>query len=479
MFRKALLSVSVGLLMLAVTSRAADWPQFRGPDSSGVAEDGKLPLRWGPEAGIAWKVKLPGYGWSSPVVWGDKVFVTTAVTDKQQKPAGGWGGPGGFGGPPRGGFPPPGQGPPGGGFRKGGPGGFGKGGFGKGGFGGGKPPDQVYRWEILCLDRATGKTLWKQVCAEHKPATPINNTNTYASETPATDGERVYAYFGAAGVFCYDLAGKLLWKKELEAHPMMFGHGSGASPTVDSQRLFIQSDNEEKSFLLALDKRTGEELWRVERDQRSTWSTPLVWTVKGGEQVVCCGNTVRAYDPASGKVLWALGGVQGQHMATPVADSNHLYVGVGGMMSFKKPLLAVRASARGDITLKESETANEGVAWMATRVGPSMASPLLYRGFLYVLDQNSDVILCLDARSGKTVYRERLSGAKGFTASPWASGGKVYCLDQEGTTFVLDAGPEFKLLATNALGERCWATPALAQGALILRSVDYLYCIKE
>jgi outer membrane protein assembly factor BamB len=188
---------------------------------------------------------------------------------------------------------------------------------------------------------------------------------------------------------------------------------------------------------------------------------------------------VRAYDPETGKVIWELGGVQGQHMATPVADAEHLYLGVGGMMSAKKPLLAVRAGARGDITLKTGETSNAGVAWLVTRAGPSMASPLLYRGLLYILDQNSDVLTSHDAKTGKQVYRERLTGAKGFTSSPWAGGGKVYCLDREGTTYAVEAGPAFKLLATSPLNERCWASPAVAQGTVLVRAVEHLYSIKE
>ena len=505
---KRLLVVGLFWALLPAAAFPADWPQFRGPGNSGIAADEPLPAQWGPDKGVAWKVKLPGYGWSSPIVLGDKVFVTTAVSDKQQKPAAGMGGFGRFGGfrggPPPGDFPPdglPGGGPPGGGPRRGGP----RGKFGPGGFGGfgGKPPDAVYRWEIVCIDRASGKTLWTQVCAEHKPTTSINPSNTYATETPITDGERVYAYFGPAGLFCYDLTGKQLWKKELGAYSMMFGHGTGASPALDGDRIFIQWDNEENSFLAALDKRTGEQLWRVTRSERSTWSTPFIWKTAakvpekgtvpldlGGQspfpapfspqtQVVCCGNKVRAYDPENGKVLWELGGVQGQHMATPVADADYLYLGVGGMMSAKKPLLAVRASARGDITLKGGETSNAGVAWMVTRAGPSMASPLLYRGHLYVLDQDNDRLTCHDARTGKVVYRERLMGAKGFTSSPWAGGGKVYCLDQEGTTYVVQAGPQFKLLATSPLGERCWASPAVAQGTVLVRAVEHLYCIKE
>jgi outer membrane protein assembly factor BamB len=347
-----------------------------------------------------------------------------------------------------------------------------------GGFGG-TPPDAVYRWEVHCLDAATGKTLWKQVAAQHKPKTSINASNTYATETPVTDGERVYAYFGMTGVYCYDFEGRLVWEKDLGAFPMFFGHGSGASPVLDGERLFILCDNEQKSFLVALGKRTGKELWRAERDERSTWSTPFVWKTGESTAVVCLGNRVRAYDPATGKVLWEMGGFEGQHIASPVGDAQHLYLGVGGMMSRKKPLVAIRAAASGDITLKTGETANAGVAWAVDKAGPSMASPLLYGDNLYVLDQNQDFLSCYDAKSGKSVYRERLPQAQGFTSSPWAYGGKVFCLDQKGRTFVVQAGPEFRLLGENELDERFWSSPAIANGALLMRGVDYLYCIKQ
>src|SRR5262249_459546 len=236
-------------------------------------------------------VKIPGYGWSAPIVWGDKVFVTTAVSDKQKKPAGGFGGSGG---------PPPG------------------GGFGRGGFGGGRPPDDVYKFEICCLSSADGKTLWKQTAAEQKPTIPTNATNTYATETPVTDGERVYAYFGMIGVFCYDLDGKFIWKANLGSYPMAMGNGTGSSAALNSGRLFTQCDNEQKSFLVALDAKTGKELWRTNRTEHTSWSTPLVWKNKLRTEIICVGNpTVRSYDPATGQQLWELSGVNGQIKASP------------------------------------------------------------------------------------------------------------------------------------------------------------------
>jgi outer membrane protein assembly factor BamB len=470
---------------LAVSLASADdWPQFRGPNGSATSPDKQLPVEWGVDKNVAWKVKLPGYAWSCPVVWGDKVFVTTAVTDKQTKPSGGFGGPGG------------------GGFPKGGPGGFG----GPGGMMG-KAPDTVYKFELLALSAADGKVLWTQTAAERKPAIPANPSNGYATETPATDGERVYAYFGAIGTaFAYDLAGNFVWKAEVGARPMQFGHGTASSPTLADGRLFIQCDNEEKSFLVALDTKTGKELWRTPRTERTAWSSPLVWKNTVRTEVVCIGSPrVRSYDPATGKQLWELTGTNGQIKATPVAGEDLLFVGSGGGPggfgppgeAFPKgpfpkgppsgpgkgaggarPLFAVKAGASGDITPRGGTNASDAIAWHSRQAGPATPSPLLYEGHLYVLEDRGGVVSCYDAKTGKPHYKERIPNATGFTSSPWAYGGKVFCLDDAGTTHVLKAGAEFEVVAANKLGEMTWSSPAVANGAVFLRTVDHLYCIR-
>jgi outer membrane protein assembly factor BamB/Spy/CpxP family protein refolding chaperone len=397
------------------------------------------------------------------------------------------------------------------GFGRGGPGGFGgRGGRGPGGFGGGRPPDVIYRWEVLCLDAATGKVLWKQLALEGKPRISIQQSNTYATETPVTDGERVYAYFGMHGLFCYDFAGKLLWKKDLGSYPTSMGHGPASSPVIDGERLFLQIDNEESSFLVALDGKTGHELWRVSRNERTNHSSPIVWKNKGRREVVANGGQkVRSYDPATGKLLWELGMGGGRCTATPVGDSELLYVGCqggfgGGMFGGEEPggpggpddgqgpprggrgraggggggLFAVRAGASGDITLKQGETSNAGVAWSQPKGGPEMASPLVYQGYVYVLRQSGGIVTCYDAKTGKQVYRERIPRAASFWASPWGCDGKVYCLDDSGNTHVIQAGPEFKVLGKSSIEEMCWSSAAAADGALFLRSVDHLFCIK-
>jgi outer membrane protein assembly factor BamB len=544
MMKRSLAVLVIVLSWWAYWTQAGEWSQFRGTNNDGIAADTSIPAEWGPDKNVLWKVKIPGVAWSSPIIWGDKVFVTTAITDNQKKPQPGFGfgggGPGGtgFGGPPQ-----PGQvlnpflqgvlnltdeqkkelqefqkevdgkiekiltdeqkkqvkdmkeafgrgGPPGG-F-----GGPGRG--GPGGFGGGKPPDVVYRWEVFCLDRPTGKVLWKKTALEGKPRIPTQSSNTYATETPVTDGERVYAYFGMHGLFCYDFAGNLVWKKDLGSYPMQMGFGTASSPVLEGDRLFLQIDNEEKSFLVALNKKTGDELWRVERPEKTNWGSPIIWKNSKRTELVTPGSQkVRSYDVASGKVLWELA-TGGQCNSTPVSDADQLYVGCetppfgnfggpGGGRGGPGPsgnaanagLLAVRAGATGDISLKKGDTSNDFIAWSQPKGAPEKASPLVYQGYVYVLKQSGGFVTCYDAKTGKQIYRERIPGAKSFWASPWAGDDKIYCLDDGGTTHVLKAGPEFKVLSKNALDDQMfWASPAVAGGAAFLRSVDHLYCIK-
>jgi outer membrane protein assembly factor BamB len=356
---------------------------------------------------------------------------------------------------------------------------------------------------VYCLGATDGKIVWKRTAAERKPAIPTNPTNGYATETPATDGERVYAYFGGIGtVFCFDLTGNPVWEANLGAHPMQFGHGTASSPALADGRLFVQCDNEEKSFLVALDVKTGQELWRTPRTERTGWSSPLVWKNKDRTEVVCVGSPrVRSYDPQTGKQLWELAGMAGQIKASPVASDELLYVGCGGGFgggfgpggpggrpggpggpgggAGSRPLFAVKAGASGDITPKAEERSNAGVAWQLPAAGPATPSPLLYDGHLYVLEERNGLVSCHDAKTGKELYKERLPGARGFTASPWAYNGRVFCLDDAGTTHVLKAGPEFEVMGANRLGEMAWSSPAVAGGAVFLRTVDHLYCLRE
>jgi outer membrane protein assembly factor BamB len=436
---KSVLAVSV--LVVLVTTLAADWPRFLGPNGSATSTDKDLPTSWGTARNIAWKVKVPGYGWSSPIVWGDKVLLTTAVCDHQEKPTGSvnW--------------------QPAGSRRL---------------------ADTPYRWEVYCFHAEDGKVLWKRTVARHKPTYAINSSNTYASETPVTDGERVYAFFAEAGIFAFDREGKQLWHKDLGVYRTYGSHGTGASPVLDGERLFLQSDNDEKSFLVALEARTGKELWRAARAETTGWSTPLVWKNRVRTEVVCLGSKqVCSYDPGTGKLLWQLSGTNGQAFASPVADSDLLYAGTGGQTGGGRPLFAVKAGAAGDITLTPGATSNSGVAWHQPNAGPLISTPLLYQGHLYILEQSIGVLSCYDARTGRQAYRKRLPRARGFLASAWACSDRVLCLDESGQTFVVRSGGTFQLLGRNDIGEACWASPALARGALFLRTAEHLCCIKS
>jgi len=459
MFARAMIA---GLLAGSITpiTQAADWPQFRGPNGSGVSTEKELPSEWNSEQNLKWKTPIPGVGWSAPIVVGDKIFVTTAVTDKQNKPKPG----GGFGS----------GGTKGGGF-KGGPG---------GGFGGKRAAPMVtYKFEVLCLDRNTGKQLWSQTALEGKPTIPTHGSNTYATETPVTDGKNVFAYFGMHGLYCYDLDGELVWKKDLGTFPMVAGWGTASSPVLDGDRLFIQCDNEEKSFLIALDKTTGKELWKEARGERSSWATPLVWKNKDRTEIVASGRKVRSYDPVTGKQLWELN-MGGQASSSPVGTNEFLYVGSGqgrgGNESGGGAPFAVKAEASGDVTPENGKTSSAGVAWVQSRGGPEMASPLVYQDCVYIFARNGGLVSCYEAKTGTPAYtKERITGARAFWSSPWAHDGKIYCVDEDGQTFVLQAGAEFKLLGKNSLKEMFWSTPAIAGDAILLRGVDNLYCIRK
>jgi outer membrane protein assembly factor BamB len=426
----------------AAVAHADNWPQFRGPNASGVSQEQDLPADWGTSKNIHWKVALPGVGWSSPIVWEDRVFVTTAVSEDQQEA-------------PRKGLY----------------------------FGGDRPlpRNSVYRWEVICLDRHDGRILWRKVAAEGKPTSSIHIKNSYASETPVTDGQRLYAFFGSAGIYCFDLDGELIWNKDLGSFQTRMGWGTASSPVLDADRLFLQCDKEEQSFLVALDKKTGEPLWRTERDEKSSWGTPFVWRSRERTELVTSATKrVRSYDPATGNLLWELAGMSVIVSPTPLGSQDLLYVSSGYVMDRNRPLFAIRPGSSGDISLRNDESSNRAIAWSQKAAGPYIPSPLLYEGLLYVL-YDQGFFACFDAQSGEPVYgKQRLErGAGGFTASPWAYEGKIFCLNEDGDTFVIQAGREYLLIGKNSLDDFFMASPAIAQGALFLRSMNSLYCIRQ
>ncbi len=420
-----------------VEKASADWPQFRGPGGTGVVTGKVLPPdTWGAKENVAWKYEVPGHGWSCPIVVGGKVFVTSCVTDAK------------VAAPKTGYYAPMDT----------------------------KTHDGEHRWTLFCLDAATGKVLWEKVAHKGKPQHPIHVKASYASETPVSDGERVYAYFGNVGLFCYDLKGEQLWSKAWDVVPTQLNWGTGASPVLHEDRIYIVNDNEKASFLVALDKVTGKEAWKTERAEKSNWATPFVWKSGKRTEIVTCGKgKVRSYD-LDGKVLWEFGGMSSICVPSPVVAGDLLVISSGYEFGRPRPVFAVRAGAAGDISLKKGETSNDFIAWFNDMAGAYHPTPIVVGDHLYVL-YSTGFIACFEAKTGKPVYeKQRLGGS--FTASPWSYDGKVFCLSEEGTTYVVKAGAEFELLAKNELKEVALATPAIADGRLFLRTREALYCIK-
>ena len=432
-----LMCIASGLPAMA----QSNWPQFRGADSRGVASSGNLPDRWSATENVAWKRDLPGRGWSSPIVWGDRVFLTTVINSgKAEEPK-------------------------------------------KGLYFGGdrpKPVDAVHHWKVVCLDLQTGEVRWERQVHEAKPVTPIHLKSSYASETPVTDGERVYCYFGNVGVFCFDLDGQEVWKQLLKPQATRLGWGTAASPVLHRDRLYVVNDNDQDSYLLALDAKTGRQVWQTPRDEKSNWATPFVWQNAQRTEIVTPGTgKVRAYD-LDGQLLWSLKGMSSITIATPYEHKGLLYVTSGYVLDQTRPIYAIRPGAAGDITLKSGATSNEFIAWSQPKAGPYNPSTLIYNDRLYVL-YDLGLLRCLHAHDGQEIFgQQRLPDSRAFTSSPWAYDGKVFCLNEDGTTVVLKAGDQFEVLRANSLAadDMCMATPAIAGDRLLIRTSARVYCIK-
>ncbi len=418
-----------------------NWPQFRGPGAMGTADNPDLPDRWSTKENVAWKIEVPGRGWSSPIVWGERVFLTTVVSDGEVEP------------PKKGLY-----------------------------FGGERReiPKATHRWLVLCLDLKSGRELWRREASLGTPRSPLHVKNTYASETPVTDGERVFAYFGNVGVFCYDFDGRKLWSTNWPAVKTRNGWGSAASPALHKDRLFIVNDNDEKAFVVALDAKNGRELWHADRDEKSNWATPYVWQNQQRTELITPGTRkVRAYD-LDGKLLWEFGGMSSIVIPTPFSQFGLLYVCSGYVGDKTRPVFAIKPGASGDISLKPGETNNAFIAWYQPTAAPYNPSPLLYGDYFYVLF-DFGFLACHDARTGRQIYEKQRIRPEptSFTASPWASNSRIFALSEDGDTFVFQAGPEFRLLHKNPLDEMCMATPAMAGERLLIRTLTKLYCFSK
>lgn len=425
-------------------SRETNWPSFRGVRASGIADGYAAPTRWNVEANqnLRWKTPLPGLGHSSPVIWGDRIYVTSAVSGKPKAEL-------------------------------------------RVGLYGDIAPvtdDTSHRFQVLCLDKRTGKILWERTAHEGVPKVKRHTKSTHANPTIATDGKNVVAFFGSEGLYCYDPDGNLRWKKEFgvldsgyyEVPDAQWGFAS--SPVLHEGKVLLQCDVQKGSFVAALEARDGRELWKTERSDVPTWSTPTVVTEGGRAQVVVNGwEHIGGYDLETGRELWKMAGGGDIPVPTPVAGKGLIFVtNAHGRMA---PIFAIRPTAAGDITLKGSEMRSAHVAWCTLREGAYMQTPLVYGDYLYVCRDNG-VLSCYEASTGIRRYQERLgTGRTGFTASGIAADGKLYYASEEGEVFVVQAGPEFKLLAANPVGEVCMATPALSEGILYVRTQGHLVAI--
>jgi len=468
------LSGAYATAAMAAEASDADWANWRGPDYNGTSPSAKPPVKWSEDENIRWKVPISGKGSSSPIIWGDKLFVLTAVPVKtegadeettQEEAA-------------RPEPPPrreesadrPRRGP---GDFPGGPGGRGRGPRGRGGFGRGSAPTTPMDFTVVCLDKTTGKEIWSTVAVQATPHESGHNTNTFASSSAVTNGEILVAFFGSRGIYCFSMDGKLIWKRDLGQQQTRNSFGEGSTPALYKNTVIIPWDHEGDSWVLALDATTGEDLWKVDRDEATSWATPVVTEHNGTAQVILYGSTrVRSYDVTSGKLIWECGGQATNPIATPI-----IYDGKAICMTGYRgyAVYAISLDAKGDVT-----DSDDFIAWSRSDVGPYIASATLMNDRLYVTKSRDGVLYCLDARTGETVFGpERLPEASTLYSSLVGADGKVYVSDRDGTTVVLEDSPEFKVLAVNQLDEGIDASIGLSGDQLYLRGEGHLYCIEQ
>lgn len=457
-------------LILAARLAAAgeqDWPQFRGPESNPVSVNPHLAEQWGKTENIEWSVEIPGRGWSSPIVAGDRVFVTTAVTEgKSKSPQIGTEYSNEY-------------------IAE----------LEKKGLSEAEvlarvterdfelPKEVMLHYFLYCLNLKSGKVEWKREFYKGHPPGGRHRKNSFVSETPVTDGKAVYVYVANLGLYAFDLKGKILWSTPQEAMPIYMEFGTGSSPALAENLLIIVNDNEKQPFIAAYDKRTGKQVWMKNRDvgtrkptpASSGWATPYVWRHAGRTEIVTVGPLKAISYDLAGSELWTMLGVSGGPIPMAFAYEGLLYLNGGR----GRPLYAIRQGASGDISLKEKETSNKSVVWSEPRGGTYLATAVAYQGALYSVTETG-ILSRYEAKTGKVTYRTRIDPeATAFTSSPWAYGGKVFILDEEGRTFVVPAGDKFELLHTNTLEDMALATPAIAGDRLLLRTEHRLYSIRR
>ena len=423
---------------------AGSWPSFRGPNASGIAEGQNLPDQWDVKTGqnILWRTPIPGLAHSSPIVWGNHIYVTTAISTD-----------------PKATFKP-----------------------GLYGDGDASQDRSRQKWMIYALDKHSGKVVWEQIAFEGEPREKRHMKATYANSTPATDGRIVVAFFGSQGVYAYDVDGRFLWKVDLGRLDLgaydipTVEWGSASSPIIWKNLVILQCDTHTDSFIVALNANTGETVWKTDRDELPSWGTPTVATTSKGEELITnASNFIRGYDPRTGKELWRLGKSSKITAPTPVFADDMLVVESG--RGPERPIFVVRAGARGDLTLPDDKTTSDAIVWSRTGRGSYMPTPLIYKGILYVLN-NGGVFDAYNLKTGAELYRQRLPlVGNGFSASPVAADDKIYLSNEDGDILVVAAGEKFAHVATNSMGELLMATPALSEGVMYVRTAQSVFAI--
>lgn len=432
--------------MLASASLSAqNWPSFRGPNASGVADGKPTAVKWNATTneGVAWKAPVGGVAVSSPIVWGNRVFVSTAISSDPKQ------------------------------------------GIRTGQYGDVEPVTDAskHTWHLIAFDKASGKVVWDKIAHEGIPKTKRHPKSSQASATPVTDGSVVVVSFGSEGLFAFDFNGKELWRKDLGVlnagwfFDPDYEWGVGSSPIIYKNMVIVQCDIQRGSFIAAFDTKTGNQVWRTDREEIPSWSTPTIFESGGKAMLVTQATTfTRGYDPMTGKELWKYSGNSEVTIPTPIIGPGFVVItnGYRGV----QPIVAVKPDAIGDITLKQGQTKSDYIAWATTRGGPYIPTPVIYGEFMYIL-QGNGALAAYKVATGEQVYQKRLGGVAGsFSASPVAADGKIYCASEDGDVYVVKAGAEYQELSKNAIGEVIMATPAISDGLIIIRGLKNVYAIK-
>ena len=413
-----------------------NWPQWRGPCGNGVVPDGTFPLEWSETKNLKWKIAIPGKGHSTPIIWEDRIYLTTAVeSDKEAKPEG-------QAQPQQRGMPS---------VRS----------------------TKIHRFVVMALNRSDGSVLWETTINEEVPQEGTHEFGSWASNSPLTDGEFIYAYFGSRGLFCLNMEGQVKWERDFGQLDKRMNFGEGSSPVLYGDKIVVTWDHEGQSFIIALDKKTGQDVWKVDRDEGTSWASPFIVDYGGKPQVITnATGLIRSYDLESGELIWECGGMTANAIPMPVEADGIVYI----MTGFRgNALLAIDLSkAKGNIT------GTEAILWSYDRDTPYTPSPLLHEDLLYFLKSNNGILTCFDAKTGQPVYsNQRLEGMGNIFTSPVVADSKIIILGQKGLAYVIKHGREFEILQKNQLDDNFNASPVVVGNQLFLRGYKNLYCIEE